>query len=216
MDMQKLKQKYEQAHKLQRASDLIKIKATKGKHTDVHRLLEMTRPHRLDASVLIHMVDCQYPIEHLMDRFTPTDCNFALLKAVEKSLTQTVVFLLEFVSDVVNVAPLTSLAIQNNDAATLKVLATQISQEEKMRLLRRSCFKPSTDTISSKRSLSPCEIAEVLLEHTPTPDIQYLMEHANTPIFQEACHHVYMLRQHQTLTNTVELTQPNPTPKRKI
>lgn len=216
MDMGKLKQKYEQAQKLQRACELMKIKVTKGKHTEVNRLLEMTRPHRLDGNVLIHMVDCQYPIEHMMDRFTPPECGLALLRAVEKGQTQTVVFLLDFVSDTLSVAPLTSLAIQNNDAATLKVLCAQITQEEKLRLLRRSCFNPSTNNIPLKKSLSPCEIAEVLLENTSTAEIQYLIEHANTTIFQEACNYVYMLRQHQTLKTAVDLAQSNHTPKRKI
>jgi len=217
MDMVKLKQKYEQAQKLQRACHLIKIKASQNKHSDVTRLLEMTRPQRLDASVLIHMVDCQYPIEHLMDRFTPTDCNFALLKAVEKGRTQTVVFLLEFVADTINVAPLTSLAIQNDDAATLKVLSTHISQEEKLRLLRRSCFKTSTDNIPSKKSLSPCEIAEVLLEDTPTSELKNIIEQAdNTPTLQAACHHVYALRQQQILEKAVSGAQPTRALTRKI
>lgn len=217
MDMVKLKQKYEQALKVQRACHLIKIKASQNKHSDVNRLLEMTRPQRLDASVLIHMVDCQYPIEHLMDRFTPPDCGLALLKAVEKGRTQTVVFLLEFVADTVNVAPLTSLAIQNNDAATLKALSTHISQEEKLRLLRRSCLKTSTDNMSSKKFLSPCEIAEVLLEDTPTSEIQSMIEQAdNTPTLQEACQHVYALRQQQLLEKALSDAQPTRLLTRKI
>lgn len=215
MDMKNLKK--EQDQKLQRACNLIKIKATKRQHTQVNRLLEMTRPHRLHESVLIHLVECEYPIERIMDRFTPPDCKLAFLKSVEKGKTQTVVFLLDFIPDKVDLLHLAPLAIQNNDAPTLRILCAQSTKENKLRLLRRSCFKVSADNISLKKSLSPCEIAEVLLEDTSTTEIEQLIEQAvNTPTFQNACNHVYMLRQHQTLTNAVEHTHSTHAPKRKI
>ncbi len=214
MDLKNLKK--EQDQKLQRACNLIKIKATRRQHTQVNRLLEMTRPHRLHGSVLIHLLECEYPIEQIMDHFTPPDCKSAFLKAVEKGNAQTVMFLLDFLPDTVDLLHLASLAIQNNDAHTLQILCAQSTKEEKLRLLRRSCFKTSTDS-HSKTSLSPCEIAEILLEDTSPAEIEQLIEQAvNTPTFQNACNHVYMLRQHQTLTNAVEHTHSTHAPKRKI
>lgn len=171
-------------------------------HPLVARLLQMSKPRRLPTAVLNAMVIHDYPINHVMARFTPVDCAQALQVAIENHKPTSVEFLLDFVSDSVNLVPLAQIALDNNNPPILDMISQSLSQNDKVSLLRRFCMRRD---LTATKGCPPSHAAEILLKDTPSSELLNFAAHAtHTPLFQKVCDDLLAVRQRRVLEQATD------------
>lgn len=197
-----------------RACERLPQKLANKNHALVKKFLDVTAPQRLPANVLSSMVVYDYPLEHVMARFTPPDCATALATAVHNNKIEACAFLIDFVSDSLKLTSLALRAAEKGHTKILEILSKELSEKEKIWVVRHVCIQAIKypPTVAANMCTTT---AEVLFKNLDTPQLFKLIDDERTgSCFLFTCEHVLAVNQKRVLESVV----PNSTPttKRKI
>lgn len=197
-----------------RACERLPQKLANKNHTLVKKFLDVTAPQRLPANVLSSMVVYDYPLEHVMARFTPPDCATALATAVHNNKIEACAFLIDFVSDSLKLTSLALRAAEKGHTKILEILSEELSEKEKIWVVRHVCIQANkySRTVGAQMCTAT---AEVLFKNCDTPQLLKLIEEASPGSnWLSACEHVLAVNQKRVLESVIPSSTP--TTKRKI